>query len=58
MWQRLNGKKKLKKDAVPTIFAFFIKKNVVDNNISNNHLIINECQDMECDVSLKILILQ
>ncbi|XP_011054135.1 PREDICTED: uncharacterized protein LOC105145932 isoform X2 [Acromyrmex echinatior] len=47
MWQqRLDGKKKLKNDAIPTIFGlFFKKKNVVDNNLSIN----NESLHAECE---------
>ncbi|XP_070527773.1 peroxynitrite isomerase THAP4-like [Cardiocondyla obscurior] len=42
MWQqRLDRKKKLKKNAVSTIFGFFLKKKNLINNNSNNLLI--EC---------------
>lgn len=54
MWQqRSDGKKRLKKDAVPTIFGFFLKKkNVVSNNASNNlSMKDNESQNVECKVS-------
>ncbi|XP_011878789.1 PREDICTED: THAP domain-containing protein 3-like [Vollenhovia emeryi] len=35
MWQQtLNGKRKLKKDAVPTVFGFFLKKEKVNYDIS------------------------
>lgn len=49
MWQqRFDGKRKLKKDAVPTIFGFFLKnKNVVNNNLSIKN---NESQNVGCEV--------
>ncbi|XP_032671882.1 uncharacterized protein LOC116844467 isoform X2 [Odontomachus brunneus] len=40
MWQqRLDGKKKLEKDAIPTIFGFFLKKtNVINMNTSESSM--------------------
>lgn len=60
MWQqRFDAKRKLKKDAVPTIFGFFLKKKNVDNNVSNNPLIKNnKNQDVGYEISLKTIILQ
>lgn len=52
MWeQRADGKRKLKPNAVPTVFGFFLKKELPITENENNEVETNNTNDISDNVS-------